>query len=518
MIIRKIELENFRQFYGVQSIDFGKNAENKNVTVIIGGNGSGKTTINQAFIFCLFGPNEINLPDFNNRNHDNLNEILKLCNNNKLKEKENFQMGVKLEFEHNNRVYNIHRFYRFIWRHNNSKFEFRDINQFNGQVIELNGHAGTQEFHQYDVSKIMPKSLHNLFFFDGERMNQLAKNEASSVISNHVIDILGLRVFRKTLRILKRNDHAANEINTTETVEFMLRKELKTPNKDTQELVENISSLEEEIEELKQKKNSLIECINELEHESKLKLDLIKTHSADKSKQERRESLIEANRGLDAQKQRKRQDIINLFSKKFVNVFCLEHSELIKNTIAHSITEDRDIIGINSSAIDSLLEKRKCLCGEPLEKGSEKYEIVSEWKKYLPPQDLSNLLFTLRTDMNDAVNEAEEFLNQFHVFMGDLVDLQDKISKNERELNDIKQDNLMVEKLKKLEHEYENIKNEQVKQKINLSQTEDKIENLNSDLKKLKLELEDLTQGIKENEIVYKKMSLLENVIKLLKT
>ena len=53
MLLKSIKLENFRQFVDEQ-IDFSTDP-NQNVTLIIGENGTGKTTFAQAFFWCLYG-------------------------------------------------------------------------------------------------------------------------------------------------------------------------------------------------------------------------------------------------------------------------------------------------------------------------------------------------------------------------------------------------------------------------------------------------------------------------------
>ena len=50
MIIKKLEMFNFRQYIGYQSVDFSTDPH-KNVTVLIGVNTSGKTTIVRAFVW-----------------------------------------------------------------------------------------------------------------------------------------------------------------------------------------------------------------------------------------------------------------------------------------------------------------------------------------------------------------------------------------------------------------------------------------------------------------------------------
>lgn len=54
MILEKLVLDNFRQFYGRQEIVFSQ-SDDKNVTIIHAENGFGKTTLLNAFLWVLYG-------------------------------------------------------------------------------------------------------------------------------------------------------------------------------------------------------------------------------------------------------------------------------------------------------------------------------------------------------------------------------------------------------------------------------------------------------------------------------
>ena len=54
MLLESIKLENFRQFRN-EYIEFAQGTDGKNVTIIIGDNGTGKTTFAQAFFWCMYG-------------------------------------------------------------------------------------------------------------------------------------------------------------------------------------------------------------------------------------------------------------------------------------------------------------------------------------------------------------------------------------------------------------------------------------------------------------------------------
>ena len=102
MIINTLELYNFRQYIGHQEVEFSTDPE-KNVTVLIGVNTSGKTTIVRAFEWCLYGKNGFEDPFL-------LNSDVR----------DNMQVGdtqdvwVAVTFTHDGKVYTIKRQYKYV--------------------------------------------------------------------------------------------------------------------------------------------------------------------------------------------------------------------------------------------------------------------------------------------------------------------------------------------------------------------------------------------------------------------
>ena len=56
MIIKEIELNNFRIYKGLNKIDLSTNGS-KNIFVVSGRNGFGKTTFLMSMVWCLYGRN-----------------------------------------------------------------------------------------------------------------------------------------------------------------------------------------------------------------------------------------------------------------------------------------------------------------------------------------------------------------------------------------------------------------------------------------------------------------------------
>ena len=64
MILQKIELFNFRSFYGKQVIEFNDD-DSKNITLIHAQNGTGKTNLLNAVLWNFYG---ISTGKFENKN------------------------------------------------------------------------------------------------------------------------------------------------------------------------------------------------------------------------------------------------------------------------------------------------------------------------------------------------------------------------------------------------------------------------------------------------------------------
>lgn len=63
MRIKEITLTNYRLYRGVNKIFFQQDAEGKNIYLISGENGFGKTTFLQSLLWCLYGRLMVDVDD-----------------------------------------------------------------------------------------------------------------------------------------------------------------------------------------------------------------------------------------------------------------------------------------------------------------------------------------------------------------------------------------------------------------------------------------------------------------------
>ena len=170
MLFKELELVNFRQYKGRNKLSF-PTTENKNVTVIIGRNASGKSTLVEAFYWILYGKTNFKTSGLLN---------LELANNLKSGEYEIIKGTLKLV--HEGIEYKITRKQEYTLNSKNSII-------FKPAQVEINYSSpdGVADYIKIDqdgkikniIDKILPKDLIKQYIFDAKRITNLAENNKS---------------------------------------------------------------------------------------------------------------------------------------------------------------------------------------------------------------------------------------------------------------------------------------------------------------------------------------------------
>lgn len=190
MIFKTLSLENFRVFYGLHTIELSPKKEglmSKPIVLFGGLNGAGKTSILTAIRLALLGKKAIG----NVVSKKDFNEYLSQQINTKAKKEQNAptaKIGLTFSHTHQGRhcIYKIERSWSSI--NDESLVLFK-----NGLREESLSTEQVQSF----LHELVPPGIGDLFFFDGEKIAELAEDDTGSYLKEAVQKLLGIDVINR---------------------------------------------------------------------------------------------------------------------------------------------------------------------------------------------------------------------------------------------------------------------------------------------------------------------------------
>ncbi|HHF2966807.1 TPA: DNA sulfur modification protein DndD [Vibrio alginolyticus] len=251
MIFEQVKLYNFGIYQGEHTVDLDVTDHNKPVVLFGGLNGGGKTTFLDSLQLALYGKNA----KCSNRGKLSYSDYLKQAINRYSKDK---FASVSLSFRHTQRTQTKR--YEVIrsWEANSNK-DITDKVQVlvNGELDNLL----TDNWNDF-VSEFIPQSMSELFFFDGEKIEDLADPVRSAQLLKTGIEaLLGLELFTQLSKDLNSQKRRRQERNLDSSAskkveELKQRKEL---------LDNNAISIKENIKKVLETENSLADQLKDIE-------------------------------------------------------------------------------------------------------------------------------------------------------------------------------------------------------------------------------------------------------------
>ncbi|NOH71883.1 DNA sulfur modification protein DndD [Vibrio pectenicida] len=198
MLITKLTLNNFRVFRGVHEIDLrpaparlsksGPIEGTERPIILFGGlNGAGKTSILTAVRLALFGRQSFSQLLSNSDYVDALSELIhKGVGHGGVQDNASIELEFKYSQNGEENTYKVIR----GWKR--GKKDNLCLEKDGTQIPELN-YEQCQGF----LNELIPTGIADLFFFDGEKIAELAEDESGSVLKTAVRRLLGLDVIAK---------------------------------------------------------------------------------------------------------------------------------------------------------------------------------------------------------------------------------------------------------------------------------------------------------------------------------
>jgi DNA sulfur modification protein DndD len=228
MIINQLRIENFGLFKGVNVFDL-EPSKNRPIILFGGKNGSGKTTLFEAIKLCLYGNNFRGGRLFFSEYEEYLKDRL---HKNSTSES---TMSIRIDFTYSNLGqmdnYSVTRSWIF------SKDSISENLDVLKNEILLNDIEKDQW--QSFVAELIPHGISKLFFFDGEKIQNLANESESTYLIDSFNSLLGLDAIER----LKSDLRIYVSRETKSSPDFKLNGDIEKLEKEKKELEEKLEDL-----------------------------------------------------------------------------------------------------------------------------------------------------------------------------------------------------------------------------------------------------------------------------------
>lgn len=423
MLLESIKLENFRQFRN-EYIEFAQGADGKNVTIIIGDNGTGKTTFAQAFFWCMYGETE-----FSDKNM--LNKLVA----SELKPGQESKVQVTLKLRHGNVSYTLMR--EQTYRKDYSNRIKGDNTVFDIAIKDANGNTSyvKKTLCEGEVKSILPKELSKYFFFDGERIEKMSKDistgKKATDFAEAVKGLLGLNAMFSAIQHF--NPRIKNSVINSYESSYSAGSNTKI-----QEYTKTIERCKEEVARIDARLEELENQIGQASSRKAEKVEEIKQYTEGEELQRQKEKLLQRIETAKASRSTVIKEISRSFNANMSSFFSVS---LILRSLEFLSGKDfagKDIPFMHAKTIEYLLKQKVCICGTHLDEGSVPYNKVKELIDFLPPQSIS-------TTISDFKKESKRRANSRQDLFGDIRDKLAVISKQDEDLIELNDDLRAIE-------------------------------------------------------------------------
>lgn len=206
MHFTKIELHNYGIYKGTHTMDLQTRIGKRNITLVGGLNGRGKTTLHDAILIALYDKQAFKYIQEKARSYDRL--LLEHINNHATDDETYISVslvlddGTKLQIKRS-------------WKQNGKKLDRQLTVEKNGVVDKYLG-----ESWNYYVEEVLPFGIARFFFFNNEKITQLADDTSFEQIKSSIKSAIGVTVIEKAIEhideVIRRKKNAIQSFEHSE--------------------------------------------------------------------------------------------------------------------------------------------------------------------------------------------------------------------------------------------------------------------------------------------------------------
>ena len=487
MRLTSIKLCNFRSFYGKTPEIILANGDIRNTTMIYGSNGAGKTSILNGFTWVLYEKFSAAFASTE-----------QLVNKRAIAESEPGQpveCSVEIGWEHENIRYRAKRGCR-VYKNQSDLIETGKTQL----TMWLAGDDGQwkipNQFPEEIITQILPLSLHQYFFFDGERIEEIVRSHNKAEIAEAIRIFLGVEVIELSIKHLKE---AKKSLET----EFK-----NIGDSETKQLLTNQQKQELEIETINKRQT---EINQELEYQQVFKKEVsnkLRELSAVKELQEKRQNLESQRDSLRAELKKTRENLKKVISARGYTVLLTETTAKFREIFTDLKKRGELTTGISREFVNDLLNTGRCICGADLREGTHTHFHVKNLMRKAGSSTVEETAIRMSAQVDEIDKQAVAFWEEADREQLRIQQLRENLNQVELELTNIE------EQLRKDPNE--EISNLQKR----LDEIESKIDELNreqganhQELSHLKISMDTLIKQISKQKQNEEKQSLAQRRI-----
>ena len=206
MYFTKIELHNFGIYKGHHEMCLSGQIGNRNVTLIGGLNGRGKTTFLDAILLALYGKQALKYIQENARSYERL--LIEHINKHATDDLTYVAVSLCLDDGTNLRVCRN-------WKLRGKKVDESISVEKNGSIDKYLGESWS-----YYIEEILPFGIARFFFFDNEKITQLADDASFEQIKTSIKSAIGVSTIEKAIthidEVIRRKKDALQTFEKSE--------------------------------------------------------------------------------------------------------------------------------------------------------------------------------------------------------------------------------------------------------------------------------------------------------------
>lgn len=487
MKLLEMTLNNFRQFYGEQTIEFASG--DQNITIIFGENGKGKTGIFRALMFALYGSTHIQ--------QDNPKDEIHLVNFLALEENPNMPVdaSVRVLFEEKGKRYEIT---RHVQGFKTGEQITERIQQASLRTIDEQGNYSAEPVTddmeiKSVINRILHENIKDFFLFDAEKIETLAKTDSKvkQEVKTGIVKLLQIDQLENAINLLKKL-HSSEKKRVLANSQNL---DLARKENEIEEISNDIQKLEEIIE---MKEENAISCAKEIEE---IETKLSENEEVRKIQEKYNEEMAKKNLHVRIAKEKK-DEIKRDLVEHGHHLVMKDAYVAVKKYLDQILVDQKDLIPIE--VIEKSLYDLVCACcGSDLKQNEALLKNVEDLKNNFKRSELTPLISLITSSIHDFSLVEEEVLEGIRKKMIEFREIKDSINESDRQLqnyeSEIKDKAQEQENLKHLEATLKDKKNllqelerEVDKKKYELGEKEKRKEALEKELSAMLRENESL--------------------------